>query len=205
MASPDTTHDTVLEAGSARARIAGVYAEAFLAAVLKQGASPEVVGDELDGFVSGVLNANPSVAAFLASPAVGKKAKTAALDAALPGHASELLRGLLAVLAKNGRLDLVPGIAESYRQLLDVRAGRVRVKVTSATELTDAQRHALLANLADMLKKQPVLDIRVDPDLLGGMIVQVGDRVIDTSVRTRLDNIRNLLLDKGSSYVLHQA
>ena len=53
-----------------------------------------------------------------------------------------------------------------------------------------------------MLKQQPVLDVRVDPDLLGGMIVQVGDRVIDTSVRTRLQTLRTLLLDKGSSYVV---
>ena len=53
-----------------------------------------------------------------------------------------------------------------------------------------------------MLKQQPVLDVRVDPDLLGGMVVQVGDRVIDTSVRTRLQTLRTLLLDKGSSYVV---
>jgi F-type H+-transporting ATPase subunit delta len=81
----------------------------------------------------------------------------------------------------------------------------VRVKVTSAAELTDEQRSSLAASLAKMLKKRPVLDIRVDPDLLGGMIVQVGDRVIDTSVRSRLQTIRTLLLDKGSSYVLEQA
>src|SRR5688572_22840882 len=105
MASPDK-HDTVLEAGSVRARIAGVYAEALLAAALKQSDADAVdsVGDELDGFVSGVLDANPTVSAFLYSPAVGKKAKSSALEAALPGHASELLRGLFAVLAKNGRL-----------------------------------------------------------------------------------------------------
>ena len=74
----------------------------------------------------------------------------------------------------------------------------------SATELSDAQRRDLTSNIAAMLKKQPVLDVRVDPERLGGMIVQVGDRVIDTTVRTRLETIRTLLLDKATSYVLQQ-
>jgi F-type H+-transporting ATPase subunit delta len=205
MASPDT-HDTVLEAGSVRARIARVYAEALLDAALKQSDAdaPESVGTELDEFVSGVLGKNRDVADFLASPVVGKKAKAAALEAALPGHASELFRGLFAVLAKNGRLDLVPGITAAYRQLLEDRAGRVYVKVTAATELSDAQRSAIQSHLAALLKQEPVLDVRVDPELLGGMIVQVGDHVIDTTVRTRLQTLRTLMLDKGSSYVLQQ-
>ncbi|HVL10931.1 MAG TPA: ATP synthase F1 subunit delta, partial [Gemmata sp.] len=87
---------------------------------------------------------------------------------------------------------------------LDDRAGRVRVRVTSAAELSDEQRRSLSGKLAEMLKKEPVLDVRVDPELLGGMIVQVGDRVIDTTVRTRLHTLRNLMLDKGSSYVVEK-
>jgi F-type H+-transporting ATPase subunit delta len=205
MPSPET-HDTVLEAGSVRARLAKVYAEALLAAALNQGGPPaaDAAGAELSAFVADVLDRDAVVSGFLASPAVGKKTKAAALDAALPGQASELLRGLLAVLARNGRLDLVRGVAASYRQLLDDRAGRVRVKVASATELTDEQRAALTAHLAGMLKQEPVLDVRVDPDLLGGMVVQVGDRVFDTSVRTRLSTLRTLLLDKGSSYAVQR-
>jgi len=199
MAAPEAKHETVLQAGSARARAAKIYAEALLATAAKQNAV-EQVGDELDSFVTGVLDKSPEVGTFLSNPAVGKKVKTAVLEAALPGRASELLRGLFATLARNGRLDLVRGIAAEYRKRLDERAGRVRVKVTAAADLSDAQRGALTATLSDMLKKQPVLDVRIDPDLLGGLVVQVGDRVIDTSVRTRLQTLRNLLLDKGSSY-----
>jgi F-type H+-transporting ATPase subunit delta len=196
--------ENVLQAGSIQARVAKVYAEALLAAALKQGDADAVesVGDELNDFVAGVLGKKPAVANFLASPAVGKKAKAAAFQAALPGNASDLLRGLFGVLARNMRLDLIPGIAEAYNQLLDERAGRVRVKVSAAAELTDAQKAALTDRLAAMLKRHPVLDVHVNPDLLGGMVVQVGDRVIDTSVRTRLETLRTLLLDKGSSYVV---
>jgi F-type H+-transporting ATPase subunit delta len=183
-----------------------VYAEAFLAAALKPGgpAAADAAGAELTAFVADVLDRDATVSGFLVSPAVGKKSKAAVLDAALPGRASELLRGLLAVLARNGRLDLVRGVAAAYRQLLDERAGRVRVKVSSAVELSDDQRAALAAHLAGILRQQPVLDVRIDPDLIGGMVVQVGDRVFDTSVRTRLSTLRTLLLDRGSSYVVQR-
>ncbi len=176
-----------------------MYAEALLVTATKQNAVDEM-GDELEAFVSGVLDKDPQVGAFLATPAIGKRVKLAILDKALPGRGSDLLRGLFATLARNGRLNLVRGIAVTYRSILDEREGRVRVKVTTAAGLSDAQRGVLTTTLSNMLKKTPVLDVRVEPDILGGMVVQVGDRVIDTSVRTRLQTLRTLLLDKGISY-----
>ena len=200
MANAESLHETVLEAGTKRARLAHVYAEALLASALKQ--SPEAVeavGDELTSFVR-ESGANPAVAAFLASPAVGKKAKAAALAAALTDRASPLLRGLVGVLGQNNRLGLLRNVSAAYRQLLDQRAGRVWVKVTVAVPLSDAQKGALTASLKDILNREPVLDVRVDPDLLGGLVVQVGDTVIDTSVRFRLQAIRTFLLDGGNSH-----
>jgi len=197
--------DTVLQAGSVQSRLAKVYAEALIAAALKQPNGVEAVvelGAELDDFVSGVLRKDQNVASFLSSPAIGKRAKASALGAALPGNSSDLFRGMLAVLTKNSRLNLLAGIAAAYRQLLDDRAGRIRVKVTAAVELSEAQKAALVSTLAASLKQQPVLAISVDPALLGGMIVQIGDRVIDTSIRTRINTLRTLMLDKGSSYVV---
>jgi F-type H+-transporting ATPase subunit delta len=195
MANVEAKHETVLDAGTVQARLARVYAEALITAALKQG--PDAVGSvctELTALV-GDLAAHPDAAAFLASPAVGKKAKAAALAAALAGHASDLLRGLVGVLAQNNRLGLLRNVAAAYRQLLDVRVGRVRVKVTAAVPLGDEQQAALAANLKQLLgDREPVLDVRVDPDLLGGLVVQVGDSVIDTSVRSRLQSIRTLLL-----------
>jgi len=197
--------DTVLQAGSVQSRLAKVYAEALIAAALKQPNGVDAVvelGAELDDFVSGVLRKSPDVASFLSSPAVGKRAKASALGAALPGNSSDLFRGMLAVLTKNSRLNLLTGIAAAYRQLLDDRAGRIRVKVTAAVALSEAQKAALVSTLAARLKQQPVLAVSVDPALIGGMIVQIGDRVIDTSIRTRINTLRTLMLDKGSSYVV---
>ncbi len=196
----ETSHETALDAGTTRSRLARVYAEALIASALKQ--SPEAAdatGEELTNFVRASAG-SPNVAAFLASPAIGKKVKAAALASALKDNASDLLRGLIGVLGQNNRLDLLRNVAAAYRQLIDERAGRVRVKVTAAVPLSDEQKAALAASLKDLLGREPMLDVRVDPDLLGGLVVQVGDTVIDTSVRSRLQSLRTLLLDGGTSH-----
>jgi F-type H+-transporting ATPase subunit delta len=178
MAELDVTHETALDTGARQSRLARTYAESLLVTAHKRPDGPSAA----------------DVATFLASPVVGKRAKAAALAQALAG-ASELFRGLIGVLARNNRLYLLPEVASAYRQLLDTRAGRVRVKVASAVPLSDAQTAALTANLKALLGHQePFLDVRVDPDLLGGLVVQVGDSVIDTSVRSRLQSLRSLLL-----------
>ena len=190
----NATHETVLQAGSVKARLAKVYAEALLGAAQPSNAV-DATGDELAHFVKDVLDANPAIESFLGSPIVGKKAKSSTLSAALAGHSSDLVRGLFGVLTSNGRLDLLRGIAAAYHKLLDERAGRVPVKVTSAVDLTELQRKTLNTTLSEILKHEPVLAVRVDPDLIGGMIVQIGDSVIDTSIRTRLQSIRHRLLE----------
>jgi F-type H+-transporting ATPase subunit delta len=196
----EARHETVLDAGTARARLARVYAQALLDSALKVSPSaPDAVGDELTQFVTEVA-ANPAVARFLSSLAVGSKAKAAALAPALQGRVSDLLRGFVGVLAANNRLDLLRGVEAAYRRILDERAGRVPVKVTTAVPLTDAQKAELTGTLKAALTREPVVSARVDPDILGGMIVQVGDSVVDTSVRTRLLSLRTLLLEKGTSH-----
>ncbi|AMV26957.1 ATP synthase subunit delta, sodium ion specific [Gemmata sp. SH-PL17] len=200
MANVETKHETVLDVGTTRSRLARIYAEALLAAAAQK--SPQAideVGTELSDFVREVVAENPSVGTFIANPTVGKKPKTAALLLALDGRASELLRGLVTVLAHNNRLDLLRGIAAAYLGLLDDRAGRVLVRVASAAPLSGTQQSELTTSLQKLLRQEPVLDVRVDPDLLGGLVIQVGDSVIDTSVRTRLRSLRTLLLDKGGS------
>lgn len=197
MANVEVSHESVLGAGGRQSRLARVYAESlFVAAQQDSAERAEEVGTELTAFARDVTS-NPDVANFIASPVVGKKKKAAVLDPALKDRASDLLRGLIGVLAQNNRLDLLRQVSAAYRQLLDERSGRVHVKVTAAVELSDAQKAALVANLKTVLGNQePVLDIRVDPDLLGGLVVQVGDSVVDTSVRTRLQSLRSLLLSR---------
>ncbi|MCS6864622.1 MAG: F0F1 ATP synthase subunit delta [Gemmataceae bacterium] len=196
MAKVDFQHPTVLDAAARQSRLARVYAEALLTAAAQEAPERiEEVGAELQAFVE-ALAANPDAAAFLANPAIGKKAKAAALAEALQHGASPLLRGLLHVLLNNNRFYLLTSIATAYQQILDQRAGRIPVKVTTAVPLSDTERERLITTLRQRLHHEPVLSVRVNPELLGGMIVQVGDTVIDSSVRSRLQSLRSLLLEQ---------
>jgi F-type H+-transporting ATPase subunit delta len=194
--------DTALDPGVTRSRLVQVYAEALLGAAADAGKVDDV-GRELAEFVQSVL-ADPAVETYLVSPAVGRRAKTQAIEDALSGRVSDLVRNLFGVLNKNGRLGMIRPIAAAYRDLLEERAGNVRVRVGSAVALTDDQRKRLTDTLRARLKQTPVLSVTVDPNLLGGLVVRVGDQVFDTSVRTRLETLRNQLLEQGSSYVRNQ-
>jgi F-type H+-transporting ATPase subunit delta len=187
-------HESVLEATGASARLARVYAEALMAAA---GPQADAVGDDLDALVEDVLAEHPNSERFLASGAVNRKTKATVLQAAFR-DASDVMRNFLGVLNQNNRLGLLRAVAAAYRKLRDEAAGRVRVKVTSAVPLSDDQLTKLKTTLAGRLDAEPVLDARTDPDLLGGLVVQVGDRVYDSSVRTRLNTLRTHLMASGS-------
>lgn len=182
------------------ARLARIYAEALMANAAKENAV-DTVGAELDDFVKNVVT-DASVGRFIISPVVSWRAKEPVLAEALKGRTSKLLSNFIGVLNKNGRLDLISEIHTAYQSLQDDSMGRVRVQVKTAVPLGDEQQQALASTLAAALKKQPVLNLQVDPDLLGGVVVQVGDRVIDTSVRTRIQTLRAQLMERGTSYVL---
>lgn len=194
--SDAATHETVLEATGARARLARVYAEALLT-LAEQEHKADDVGAELNTVAFEVIGKHPDIAAYVASPIVTAKSKFPVMEKAF-GSASDLFRKFLHILGENHRLGLMRDIAVAYQAIRDKQAGRVRVVVRTASPLDDAQKGELKATLAGKLNKEPVLTVRVEPELLGGMIVQVGDRVYDSSVRTRLDTLRNTLMGSAS-------
>lgn len=193
-------HDSVLDDGVVRNRLARVYAEALLSVAAKANAQDQV-GSELDDLIRNVLAAKPEVEAFLNNPTVGKREKDPAIAQAF-ASASEPVRNLIGVLNQNNRLRLIRSVAAVYRDIRDQQAGRLRVTVKSAVPLTDDQTNKIKASLESSLKKTPVIASVVDPELIGGLVIQVGDRVIDTSVRTRIQTLRAQLMERGTSYVL---
>jgi F-type H+-transporting ATPase subunit delta len=194
---PEATHETVLEATGSRARLARVYAESLLALAQKAGQADEV-GGELNAVAFDVVGKNPRVAEFLDSPANTAKRKLPVLAAAFEKSTSDLFKKFVGVLNQHNRLGLLRDVASAYQGIRDKQAGRVRVLVRAATPLSDAQRNDLTATLKTNLSKEPILNVRVEPELLGGLIVHVGDRVYDTSVRTRLESLRNHLMASSS-------
>jgi F-type H+-transporting ATPase subunit delta len=188
-------HETVMDATSQR--VAKVYAEALLAAADQRNQTDQVL-EELGSLVEDVFRADPQLEAFLASGAISRKPKAEAIRRGFEGKASETFLNFLLVLNEHQRLDLLRAILRAARELRDERAGRLPVLVTSAAPLPDDQREQLLHDLRARYNKEPVLTLRVDPALLGGLVVRVGDWLYDASVRARLENIRKQLIERGS-------
>jgi len=137
----------------------------------------------------------PSARVVFLSPTVPASQKRAALDRMLP-DALPLVRNFVHIVADRDRLDEMPGIVESLRDLINVRRGIVTADVTTAVPL-DAEMQRLVAQrLAAYLNREPdkvTIRTRVDPTIIGGVIARVGDRLIDDSVRGRLDRLRQTL------------
>jgi F-type H+-transporting ATPase subunit delta len=111
------------------------------------------------------------------------------------------IRGLtgnfLRLVARNRRLFALPGMIKAFREMAAAARGEVTAEVTSAHPLSDAQVDALKAALKDKLGKDVTLSANVNPALLGGLVVKVGSRMIDTSLRTRLMTVKSRLKEVG--------
>jgi F-type H+-transporting ATPase subunit delta len=103
-------------------------------------------------------------------------------------------KNTLLLLADRRRLTLLPDIATLLREMNDARKGLVRVEVTVAAPLSDAFYTRLQATLEKLTSKRVTLDKKQDPALIGGVVVRIGDMVLDSSLKTRLDGLKNALL-----------
>ena len=194
-------HETVFD--DATQHVAGVYAEAFLNAGRKSGQVEELIAD-LDALVNQVFAADPGLELFFTSRAVSRDRKAAALRGAFQSRASDLFLNFLLVLNAHDRLDAIRSIAATVRDRHEEQTGKVRVEVRSAVPLTDEQQEKLRQQLRASLGREPVLETRVDPALLGGLTVQIGDTLYDGSIRTRLEQIRNQLIERSSYAIQSQ-
>ncbi len=170
------------------------YAEALVNAAEKQG-QVEAVLDDLDAIEAEVLGPHPKFAALLGSPLLPPHEKERVLVATFEGRALPTVVHFLRVLNRHGRLGLIRPVARAARAIWDRRQNRRPVTVRTAVPLDDAQQAALRDRLARMLAATPVLHLQVDPSLIGGLVVQIGDDVYDASVRHRLEQLRHRLIE----------
>jgi F-type H+-transporting ATPase subunit delta len=192
---PQTVHE--LTADASAQRIARVYAEALLDAAQARHAAAEVL-EELEVLLRDVAGQDPLLGAFFMGGTIGRAARRQAIERAFGGRVSDLFLDFLLVLNDHERLELLRPIRAAYVDLLNQRMGQVRVLVRSAVPLDDAHLGRLVVQLKHMTGREPVLEVAVDPALLGGMIVRVGDYLYDTTVKTRLEKIKNQLLERSS-------
>lgn len=175
--------------------IARNYAETLLSLAERHGGASglEEFGQAADSLAE-LLRSDPRFRQFLETPRVTPAQKKAALQQALAGRAPEMFVRFVMVLTDKRRQALLPEIAHAYRELVDERMGRVRVHV-AISHAPDAALQAEIGNtLADRLGKTVIPTFTVDPELLGGMVVRVGDQILDGSLRTRAAQLRRRLL-----------
>ena len=171
--------------------IARNYAEALFALGEKDGRTAEYA-DLMDAVAHGIAAA-PTVSTVLLSPRVTKAQKCALLAAALEGTPRDFVLFLQAVM-RRGRQGLFSEIAQTYQGLLDLKLSRVRAAVTVARPVDEALRKRITARLTEVIGKEVLPHFHEDPGLLGGIVVRVGDRVFDGSIRRRMTVLRRMLL-----------
>jgi F-type H+-transporting ATPase subunit delta len=178
-------------------RLATIYSEALLNAAQASNCVPQVL-EEIDSLIDDVFKADPRLEALLAGAAVGRYARKDAIDKAFKGRASDTFYKLLLVLNDHDRLDLLRPLRRAVHELYDERAGRMRVNVYSATPLSEEFQARVKEAAHRYFNLEPVLMLHVDPALLGGLKLRIGDKVYDASLRTRIDNLRNQLIARSS-------
>jgi F-type H+-transporting ATPase subunit delta len=169
------------------------YAKALLGLAREQHAE-ESIGSEL-ATVAEILS-EAHLAKLLSLPNLSLKTRKDVVDQlvrALSPH--PLLGNFLRVLAENDRLKDFPAIARSYQQLLERLLGRVRAKIRTAAPLSDEELKTVVDAFGRLTQKTVVPLVEVDPELLGGAIVEIEGRVYDASLKTQLQRLGNALAE----------
>ena len=178
------------------AHIANVYAKGLLGASENAGRTDEVL-EEFDA-VGDLLVQLPKLNALLASARVSHDEKIGVLDRTLGSRISPLMMTFLKVVARHGRLDCLRAIHRQTHIAYDKLRGRVAVRLTTATPVSDEQAAQIAAQLRTALGGEPVLTCATDPALIGGAVLRVGDTVHDGSVARQLQTIREQMIDRSA-------
>lgn len=176
--------------------VAERYASSLFALALEEGKVAEVA-TALDNF-QGMIDGSADLQRLIKSPVFSANEQLAAISAVLEKTGiSGLAANFLKVTASNRRLFAVPGMIRSFREIYARHRGEVSAEVTSAHALTAAQETELKAALKGVTGKDVTINVAVDPAILGGLIVKLGSRQIDTSLRTKLSTLKLSLKEVG--------
>lgn len=186
MSQPSRQVETVMDPTSVSA--ATIYADALLGQLPSDSEAEEVAG-ELDALI-GLLDEIDGFEALMTAALISSADRLEMVRRIFHDRVSEIVEALLVVMADAGRLGLLRTLRRVFHSKLHVRQGKLEVTVISAVTLSDLQRQQVGQALAEALNAECVLTCRVDPDLLGGVVVQVGDHVYDASIRSELRSVQ---------------
>jgi F-type H+-transporting ATPase subunit delta len=169
--------------------LAGRYALALFE-LADEGQALDRVADDLKG-VDRLLAESEDLQRLVSSPLYGREEQSKAMEVILErAGVSDLTRRFILVVAQNRRLFALPKMIRAFLAELARRRGEVRAEVTAASLLNEAQERALLETLSKSVGGKVQLEVKTDPSLLGGLVVKVGSRMIDTSLRNKLQRLQ---------------
>jgi F-type H+-transporting ATPase subunit delta len=172
--------------------VAITYAKSLLELASAQNqAAP--IGEEMK-VLGDLLAENPIFREYLTDPGISREHRQGTLDKVFRGRVSQLVFNFLGVLNNHDRLRLLDQIASAYGDLLDEQLGNVEVDVTTAQRLSPEELEQVRQRVSAALKKNAIVHQYVDESILGGLLIRVGDRLIDASVRQQLRTMRKNLL-----------
>jgi F-type H+-transporting ATPase subunit delta len=179
---------------ASRQHLGTVYAKALLGAAEKAGQADQVV-EELESLVADVLDKLPTLEEALKTPRLTHEERLPILDKAFGGKMSPTALTFLKVVSKHSRLDCLRAIARAARKQLNTARGRIEVIVETAHPLNNSLRERIVGRLTQLLGHEVILTTSVNEDLLGGLMVRVGDTVYDASLAARLKKMQEVTLD----------
>jgi F-type H+-transporting ATPase subunit delta len=169
--------------------LAGRYATAVFELARAEGAL-DVLASDLSA-LKALLRKSPELARLVRSPAFSREEQARAVGAVMnQAKASPLAVKLVLLLARKRRLIILSDVIGAFEALLAHHRGEVAASVTSARALDAEETEELKHVLKEQLGREPKLELHVDPSLLGGLVLRIGSRMIDSSLRTKLDGLR---------------
>jgi F-type H+-transporting ATPase subunit delta len=181
-------HENVLDTSAEQ--LGKTYARALISAAKAQGQDvPQVIVDQLNQIVDEYLGGSDSLRAAFASPRISEDEKVRVIDRVFGQDFHPLLIKFLKVMASRDRLGYVRAVRDAATNIFDDMMGRVVASVRTAVPLDDSLRSQITDRLSSVMNRQVRLSESVDPELIGGMVIRVGDRVYDGSVANRLNSM----------------
>ena len=172
----------------ATSEVAAPYAQALLSIAKSKNSTDEL--NQTAGEFLNLLNESSDLSQFLANPIAEKEAKRGVINKVLGDGANQQMKNFMMLLVDKGRIALVQPILEEFRSLVREMNQTVLAEVISAVELTDEQKETVRQKVQGMTDAKSVeLSTQVDSDLIGGVIVKIGSKVLDASIRGQLRRI----------------
>ena len=169
--------------------LAGRYATALFELAVEENNLDKVAGDL--GVLQGMLDDSADLRRLVKSPVLSREDQMRAMAAILAqADASDLALRFVGLLAERRRLFVIEAVIDKFTQLLAAHRGEIRAQVISARTLSDERLDHIRATLSKVLGGDVVIDAQTDEDMIGGLVVRVGSRMVDASIRSKIQRLQ---------------